>query len=167
MLSSDPVICKLLHKQLQSFTKQAHRGDMQVSLAKALKLKTFLNTTSGHEVAAQSPQHDLQDQRAKLKMKSTSRKVTPVHFPPHVGALAKKGTSSFGALRNEGRVITTGCVLKPFSLAAKNAIIQAIARVPAKSLRNWRRRETQTNGKKGQNPSHPSKSYGRTNTQSM
>lgn len=77
-------------QQLQIYVKQAHHGDLQVVLARALEFEAFLKTTSGQEAAA-PPCHDLQIQMAKVMMKAASRKASPEGFHGSCWGCGEKG----------------------------------------------------------------------------
>ncbi len=52
VLPRDSFVDALDDQQLQIYVKQAHPGDLQVTLARALEFEAFLKTTSGQGAAA-------------------------------------------------------------------------------------------------------------------
>ncbi|KAK8389762.1 hypothetical protein O3P69_009038 [Scylla paramamosain] len=66
VVARDSFIDALDDQQLQIYVKQAHPGDLQVALVRALEFEAFLKTTSGQGAAAQ-PRRDLRGRKEKLK----------------------------------------------------------------------------------------------------
>lgn len=94
-------------QQLQIYVKQAHHGDLQVVLARALEFEAFLKTTSGLGAAAQ-PRRDLRGRKAKVEKKAASRKASPESFHDSCWGCGEKGTDVVGVRGSEGLVLSIG-----------------------------------------------------------
>ena len=79
VLARDSFINALQDQQLQIYVKQAHPGDLQIALARALEFEAFLKATGGLRAAAR-PHCDLWGRKAKVEKKTVSRKVSPEGF---------------------------------------------------------------------------------------
>ncbi|XP_050697705.1 uncharacterized protein LOC126986067 [Eriocheir sinensis] len=90
VLARDFFVDALHDQQLQIYVKQAHPGDLQVALARALEFEAFLKTTSGLGAAPQ-PRRDLRGRKAKVEKKATSRKASPDGFLGSCWGCGKKG----------------------------------------------------------------------------
>ncbi|XP_050725002.1 uncharacterized protein LOC127002823 isoform X2 [Eriocheir sinensis] len=90
VLARDFFVDALHDQQLQTYVKQAHPGDLQVALARALEFEAFLKTTSGLGAAPQ-PRRDLRGRKAKVEKKATSRKASPDGFLGSCWGCGKKG----------------------------------------------------------------------------
>ncbi len=89
VLARDSFIDAVDDQQLQIYVKQAHPGDLQVALARALEIEAFLKTTSGQGAAAQ-PRHD-RARKAKVEKKPPSRKASPDGFRGSCWGCSEKG----------------------------------------------------------------------------
>ena len=78
VLARDFFVDALQDQQLQIYVKQAHPGDLQVALARALEFEAFLKTTSGLE-AASPPRRDLHGRKARVE-ETPARKASPGGF---------------------------------------------------------------------------------------
>ncbi|XP_045111057.1 uncharacterized protein LOC123504537 [Portunus trituberculatus] len=73
VLARDSFVDALNDQQLQIYVKQAHPGDLQVALARALEFEAFMKT-SGSSAAAAQPRRDLQGRKATVEKKAASRR---------------------------------------------------------------------------------------------
>ncbi|XP_050730508.1 uncharacterized protein LOC127005599 [Eriocheir sinensis] len=90
VLARDFFVDALHDQQLQIYVKQAHPGDLQVALARALEFEAFLKTTSGLGAAPQ-PRRDLRGRMAKVKKKAASRKASQEGFHGSCWGCGEKG----------------------------------------------------------------------------
>ena len=90
VLSRDAFIDALQDHQLQIHVKQAHPGDLQVALARAMEFEAFLKTASTLSTIAQ-PRRDLRGRKAKVEEKGASRKASPEAFRGSCWGCGEKG----------------------------------------------------------------------------
>ncbi len=132
VLARDSFTDALDDQQLQIYVKQAHPGDLQVALARALEFEASLKTTSGQGAAAN---HAVTSEARRRRWRRSHRRGRQAEtvFVADVGAVARKATDAVGAQGNEERVLSTGWVLMPFSLATRTAASLETAPVSAPS----------------------------------
>ena len=90
VLARDFFVDALQDQQLQIYVKQAHPGDLQVALARALEFEAFLQTTSNQGAAA-NPHHDFRGRKAKVQETSASRRASPEVFRGNCWSCGEKG----------------------------------------------------------------------------
>ena len=98
VLARDSFIDALQDEQLQIYVKQAHPGDLQVALARALVFQAFLKATGGLG-ATTRPHRDLRGRKAKVENRAASRKVSPNCFHGTCWGCEEKGHRCSQCLR--------------------------------------------------------------------
>ena len=76
VLARDAFVDALQDHQLQIYVKQAHPGDLQVALARAMEFEAFLKTSSRLADYAK-PRNDVRGRKAKVERKAASRETSP------------------------------------------------------------------------------------------
>lgn len=90
VLARDSFVDALNDQQLQIYVKQAHPGDLQVALARALEFEAFMKT-SGSSAAAAQPRRDLQGRKATVEKKAASREASPDGFRGSCWSCGERG----------------------------------------------------------------------------
>ena len=90
VLARDAFVDALQDHQLQIYVKQAHPGDLQVALARAMEFEAFL-TTSSHLANYSKPQSDVRGRRAKSERGAVSRESSPPEFGGRCWTCGEKG----------------------------------------------------------------------------
>ncbi|XP_050705729.1 uncharacterized protein LOC126991077 [Eriocheir sinensis] len=141
-------------QQLQIYIKQAHPGDLQMALARALEFEAFLETTSCLRAAAQ-PRRDLRGRKTKVEKKAASRKASPDGFHGSCWGCGEKGHRRSRCPRERRTHSLDRLGSDTFQLPARTVAMLATARAPAPSQTTWCRQETRTGWRRGPNTSRP------------
>lgn len=90
ILARDAFVDALQDHQLQIYVKQAHPGDLQVALARAMEFEAFLKTSS-HLADYSKPLGDVRGRRAKSERSAVSRESSPAEFGGRCWTCGEKG----------------------------------------------------------------------------
>lgn len=90
VLARDAFVDALQNHQLQIYVKQAHPGDLQVALARAMEFEAFLKTSSCLADYSK-PGSDVRGRRAKSERGAVSRESSPAKFGGHCWACGERG----------------------------------------------------------------------------